>query len=159
MVAGGLESISLVGRGKRNMSDAQNEWLSENKPTIYDSMLETGEVVAERYQISREAQDQFALESQQKTAAAQDADVIKVEAPGGDPGRAWGPPFWGSDSTLFLSANRSTCRVKRQIPEGDRGVSPRPPGRKCAVRRVVYNGRYTACPVWELRYTASVHSM
>ena len=73
MVAGGLESISLVGRGQRNMSDAQNEWLSENKPSIYDSMLETGEVVAERYQISREAQDQFALESQQKTAAAQDA--------------------------------------------------------------------------------------
>ena len=73
MVAGGLESISLVGRGKRNMSDAQNEWLSENKPSIYDSMLETSEVVAERYQISREAQDRFALESQQKTAAAQEA--------------------------------------------------------------------------------------
>lgn len=73
MVAGGLESISLVGRGKRNMSDAQNEWLSENKPSIYDSMLETSEIVAERYQISREAQDRFALESQQKTAAAQEA--------------------------------------------------------------------------------------
>ena len=73
MVAGGLESISLVGREQRNMSNAQNEWLSENKPSIYDSMLETSEVVAERYQISREAQDQFALESQQKTAAAQNA--------------------------------------------------------------------------------------
>ncbi len=35
------------------------------------------------------------------------ADIIKVEAPGGDPGRAWGPPFWGTDSTLFLSANRN----------------------------------------------------
>ncbi|MCH7857366.1 MAG: CoA transferase [Gemmatimonadetes bacterium] len=35
------------------------------------------------------------------------AEIIKVEAPGGDPGRAWGPPFWGSDSTLFLSANRN----------------------------------------------------
>jgi crotonobetainyl-CoA:carnitine CoA-transferase CaiB-like acyl-CoA transferase len=34
------------------------------------------------------------------------ADVIKVEPPGGDLGRAWGPPFWGRDSTLFLSANR-----------------------------------------------------
>ncbi|MDH3272788.1 MAG: CoA transferase, partial [Gemmatimonadota bacterium] len=34
------------------------------------------------------------------------ADVIKVEPPGGDLGRAWGPPFWGDDSTLFLSANR-----------------------------------------------------
>jgi acetyl-CoA C-acetyltransferase len=73
MVAGGLESISLVGREQRNMSHAQNEWLSENKPSIYDSMLETGEVVAERYQVSREVQDQFALESQQKTAAGQEA--------------------------------------------------------------------------------------
>ncbi len=35
------------------------------------------------------------------------AEIIKVEAPGGDSGRAWGPPFWGSDSTLFLSANRN----------------------------------------------------
>ena len=73
MVAGGLESVSLTGREQRNMSYATNEWLVENKPSIYDSMLETSEVVAERYQISREAQDQFALESQQKTAAAQDA--------------------------------------------------------------------------------------
>ena len=73
MVAGGLESISLSGREQRNQSYARNEWLVENKPSIYDSMLETSEIVAERYRISREAQDQFALESQQKTAAAQDA--------------------------------------------------------------------------------------
>ena len=73
MVAGGLESVSLTGREQRNMSYATNEWLVENKPSIYDTMLETSEVVAERYQVSREAQDQFALESQQKTAAGQDA--------------------------------------------------------------------------------------
>ena len=73
MVAGGLESVSLTGREQRNMSYATNEWLVENKPSIYDTMLETSEVVAERYQISREAQDQFSLESQQKTAAAQEA--------------------------------------------------------------------------------------
>ncbi len=73
MVAGGLESVSLTGREQRNMSYATNDWLVENKPSIYDTMLETSEVVAERYQVSREAQDQFALESQQKTAAGQDA--------------------------------------------------------------------------------------
>ncbi len=73
MVAGGLESVSLTGRDLRNMSFAQNDWLTENKPSIYDTMLETSEVVAERYQVSREAQDQFALESQQKTAAGQEA--------------------------------------------------------------------------------------
>ena len=48
------------------------------------------------------------------------ADVIKVEAPGGDPGRAWGPPFWGSDSTLFLSANRNKRSIILDLknPEG-----------------------------------------
>ena len=48
------------------------------------------------------------------------ADVIKVEAPGGDPGRAWGPPFWGSDSTLFLSANRNKRSISLDLksPEG-----------------------------------------
>ena len=48
------------------------------------------------------------------------ADVIKVEAPGGDPGRAWGPPFWGSDGTLFLSANRNKRSVILDLksPEG-----------------------------------------
>ena len=51
------------------------------------------------------------------------ADVIKVEAPGGDPGRAWGPPFWGSDSTLFLSANRNKRSIILDLksPEG-RGI-------------------------------------
>ncbi len=73
MVAGGLESVSLTGREQRNMSYATNDWLVENKPSIYDTMLETSEVVAERYQVSREVQDQFALESQQKTAAGQEA--------------------------------------------------------------------------------------
>ncbi len=48
------------------------------------------------------------------------ADIIKVEAPGGDPGRAWGPPFWGSDSTLFLSANRNKRSIILDLknPEG-----------------------------------------
>jgi crotonobetainyl-CoA:carnitine CoA-transferase CaiB-like acyl-CoA transferase len=51
------------------------------------------------------------------------ADVIKVEAPGGDPGRAWGPPFWGADSTLFLSANRNKRSIILDLktPEG-RGI-------------------------------------
>ncbi len=51
------------------------------------------------------------------------ADVIKEEAPGGDPGRAWGPPFWGSDSTLFLSANRNKRSIILDLksPEG-RGI-------------------------------------
>ena len=48
------------------------------------------------------------------------ATVIKVEPPGGDLGRRWGPPFWGSDSTLYLSANRGKRSIVLDLkqPEG-----------------------------------------
>lgn len=47
------------------------------------------------------------------------ADVVKVEPPGGDLGRAWGPPFWGGDSALFLSANRGKRSIVVDLKEED----------------------------------------
>ena len=84
LVAGGLESVSLVER-VRNMVRYEDEWLAANRPDIYIQMLETADIVAERYGISREAQDAFALQSQQRTAAAQaagrfDAEIFPVTA-------------------------------------------------------------------------------
>jgi acetyl-CoA C-acetyltransferase len=70
-VGGGLESISLVQNDKRNQFRAQDPWLVEHQPDLYMTMLETAEIVAERYQVTREAQDEYALLSQQRTAAAQ----------------------------------------------------------------------------------------
>ena len=70
-VGGGLESISLVQNDKRNQFRAEDPWLVEQRPDLYMTMIETAEIVAERYQITREAQDQYALVSQQRTAAAQ----------------------------------------------------------------------------------------
>jgi acetyl-CoA C-acetyltransferase len=70
-VGGGLESISLVQNDKRNQFRAQDPWLIEHQPDLYMTMIETAEIVAERYQITREAQDEYALLSQQRTAAAQ----------------------------------------------------------------------------------------
>ena len=70
-VGGGLESISLVQNDKRNQFRAQDPWLVEQRPDLYMAMIETAEIVAERYQITREAQDEYALLSQQRTAAAQ----------------------------------------------------------------------------------------
>jgi acetyl-CoA acetyltransferase family protein len=69
-VAGGLESISLV-QMNLNRNYYLNDWLLENKPDIYLPMIDTADIVAERYKISREAQDRYALASQQRTAAAQ----------------------------------------------------------------------------------------
>lgn len=72
-VGGGLESISLVQNEHANTFRAGDPWLIENQPDIYMSMLETAEVVAERYNIPREAQDEYAYQSQMRTAAAQQA--------------------------------------------------------------------------------------
>jgi acetyl-CoA C-acetyltransferase len=70
-VGGGLESISLVQNDNRNQFRAQDPWLVEQRPDLYMTMIETAEIVAERYQVTREAQDEYALLSQQRTAAAQ----------------------------------------------------------------------------------------
>ena len=72
MLAGGLESITLA-QGHANTYMAQCPWILENKPAIYLPMIDTADIVAERYGISREAQDEYALSSQQRTAAAQEA--------------------------------------------------------------------------------------
>src|SRR5205823_2037146 len=69
-VAGGVESISLVQNEHMNKYHAVDDELMAMKPEIYMSMLETAEVVAERYKISRAAQDEYGLESQRRTAAA-----------------------------------------------------------------------------------------
>lgn len=77
-VAGGVESISLT-VPKVDRAAARNPWLQEHKPHLYDSMIETADLVAERYGISREAQDEFALLSQQRTAEAQQAGRFAEE--------------------------------------------------------------------------------
>lgn len=84
-VGGGVESISLVQNEHRNTYRAADPWLKDNGHDIYISMLETAENVAERFGVSRETQDSYALESQRRTAAAQDAglfddEIIPVEA-------------------------------------------------------------------------------
>ncbi|MDX1633940.1 MAG: acetyl-CoA C-acyltransferase [Marinobacter sp.] len=79
MVAGGVESISLVQNDKMNAFHATNDWLMKNKPELYLSMIETADIVAKRYNISREAQDEYALVSQQRTAKAQEAGYFDDE--------------------------------------------------------------------------------
>ncbi|MDF1777276.1 MAG: acetyl-CoA C-acyltransferase [Rhizobiaceae bacterium] len=72
MLAGGLESITLA-QGHANTHMAASPWILENKPEIYLPMIDTADIVAARYGISRLAQDEYALASQQRTAAAQEA--------------------------------------------------------------------------------------
>jgi len=73
VVAGGLDSISLVQTKHMNFHRAEDTNVTAAAPHIGMPMLETAELVAERYGIGREAQDAYALQSQQRTAAAQAA--------------------------------------------------------------------------------------
>lgn len=78
-VAGGLESVSLVRNKAFNSHRAVDPWLIEHHPAIYMTMLETAEIVADRYGISREAQDEFSALSHARTAAAQQAGYLDAE--------------------------------------------------------------------------------
>jgi acetyl-CoA acetyltransferase family protein len=77
-VAGGLESISLT-QMNLNQKFAENAWLLEHKPAIYMPMIDTADIVARRYGVSREAQDEYAVESQRRTAEAQAAGRFDAE--------------------------------------------------------------------------------
>jgi acetyl-CoA C-acetyltransferase len=94
MVGGGVESISLV-QGALNLNhffgttvpnpadpnkpEYQDDWLIKNKPELFMPMIATADVVAKRYNVSREAQDEYSLQSQQRTAAAQQAGKFNDE--------------------------------------------------------------------------------
>ena len=83
MVAGGLESVSLI-QPNMNTNNYTEPGLMESKPEIWMPMIETADTVGHRYGISREAQDEYALQSQQRTADAQrdgrlDAEIVPLE--------------------------------------------------------------------------------
>lgn len=78
IVAGGVESISCV-QNETNTHMRRDPWLVEHKPELYWSMLQTAETVAKRYNISKLAQDEYGVRSQQRAAAAQAAGLFKDE--------------------------------------------------------------------------------
>ena len=73
-MGGGVESITMMERDK-----SPNPWVQEHYPGLYMAMGDTAEVVAKRYAISRQAQDEYALASQQRTACAQQAKLLDAE--------------------------------------------------------------------------------
>ena len=79
MAAGGVESISLVQNEHFNNFRIHEPWLDEHKPEVYMPMIETAEVVAKRYYVTREVQDEYSLASQQRTAAGQKSGRFAAE--------------------------------------------------------------------------------
>ena len=78
-VGGGLESVSLVQTSAMNVDRLVDPWIKAHRPDVYMTMLETAEIVADRYNVSREAQDEYAVESHRRTAAAQAAGRFDAE--------------------------------------------------------------------------------
>jgi acetyl-CoA C-acetyltransferase len=124
VVGGGLEQISLVQNEHQNQYRVVDPRLSAAHENIYMPMLQTAEVVADRYGISREAQDAYALKSQQRTAAAQQAgvyddEIVPVTANMGVYDKATGEVNF-QDLTLSLDqGNRPTTTA-----EGLAGLKP-----------------------------------
>ncbi len=112
MVAGGVESISLVQNEHMNLHRLREPWLEEHKPEIYMTMIETAEVVARRYYITREQQDEYALASQQRTAAAQREGRLAAEI----------VPF----TTTRLVQDKATGEVREETVTLDRDEGNRP---------------------------------
>src|SRR5262249_29526634 len=78
-IGGGVESITAMAHVKIDPKLTVNSWVQKQKPGIYMVMGDTAEIVAKRYEIGREAQDEYALSSQQRTARAQREGFFKEE--------------------------------------------------------------------------------
>ena len=78
IVAGGCESVSMV-QNDLHMKGFTEEWLLRNKPDVFMPMLQTADNVAKHYKVSRESQDEYSFQSQQRTAAAQAAGAFDAE--------------------------------------------------------------------------------
>ncbi|HEY9684829.1 MAG TPA: acetyl-CoA C-acyltransferase [Oculatellaceae cyanobacterium] len=77
-VAGGVESISIT-QEHQNKHRLQEDWLLAHKPELFMTMIETADIVSKRYHVSREMQDEYAVASQQRTAAAQKNGIFDQE--------------------------------------------------------------------------------
>ncbi len=117
VVAGGIDSISLVQNDKMNHFRTPDPWIRENKPDLHLPMIDTAEVVAKRYDISREQQDEYGLQSQQRTAAGQesgafDDEIITMNATKMILDRATGDISFGEVELSQDEGNRPTTTIE-----------------------------------------------
>jgi len=123
-VGGGLESISLVQMGGLNTRNITEEGLLKTKPELWMSMIETAEIVADRYGINREDQDQYALESQRRTASAQQAlrfadEIVPLATRMKKTDKAT-----GTESIVDYTVERDECNRPDTTIEGLRALKP-----------------------------------
>jgi len=123
-IGGGVESISLVQMGGMNTKNITEAHLLEIKPALWMSMIETAEVVAQRYNISRDRQDRYALESQRRTAAAQQArkfddEIVPLRTKMKKVDKAT-----GTESIVDTTVDRDECNRPDTTLEGLQALKP-----------------------------------
>jgi acetyl-CoA C-acetyltransferase len=108
MIAGGVESISGI-RSRQDGQSGLDPWIVEHKPALYMEMIDTADVVARRYGISRDAQDRFSVESQRKVAEAQAAGRYAEEIVPVTTTMAVTDKDTGTTSQQQATVDRDTC--------------------------------------------------
>ncbi len=122
-IAGGVDSISMRTRQEHGKSE-QNPRLLEEKPDIYMAMGNTAEVVARRYQVTREAQDEYSVQSQQRYAAAVDAGSISDEIVPMAATMLKVDKETGDESRLEVVVDKDECNRPNTTLEGLAGLPP-----------------------------------
>ena len=122
-IAGGVDSISMRNRQKPGKAE-QNKRLLEEKPEIFMAMGNTAEVVARRYQVTREAQDEYALQSQQRYAAAVEAGKIADEIVPMKANMLKVDKETGEESYVDVVVDRDECNRPNTTLEGLAGLPP-----------------------------------
>jgi acetyl-CoA C-acetyltransferase len=123
-IGSGVESISLVQMGGMNTRNITEEHLMKVKPALWMSMLETAEIVAERYKVSRERQDEYALESQRRTAAAQQAQKFADEIVPMQTKMKKVDKATGAETIVDVTVDRDECNRPDTTLEGLQSLKP-----------------------------------
>jgi len=123
-VGGGVESISLVQMGGINLKHFTEEHLLAVKPALWMTMIETAEIVAERYGVSRDRQDEYALQSQQRTAAAQASGKYKDEIVALATRMKKVDKATGAESMIEVTVDRDECNRPDTTLEGLKALKP-----------------------------------
>tara|TARA_Y100001970_G_scaffold98563_1_gene123921 strand:+ start:66556 stop:67749 length:1194 start_codon:yes stop_codon:yes gene_type:complete len=123
IMAGGVESISTT-QGHSNTHMYVNDKLAEETPGIYHAMGTTAECVAKRYNVSREAQDEYALSSQQRTAKAQDEGIYDDEIIPMDTKMILRNKETGAEKEVDVTVDRDDCNRPDTTIEGLSGLKP-----------------------------------
>jgi acetyl-CoA acyltransferase len=122
-IAGGVDSISMRTRQEAGKSK-QNKRLVEEKPDIFMAMGNTAEVVARRYQVTREAQDEYALQSQQRYAAAVEAGFVAEEIVPMSVTMLKVDKETGDESRVDVVVEKDECNRPTTTLEGLAGLAP-----------------------------------